>query len=476
MIETNTTANILDSDEVKDIQYFPLEGIPGEDSVDEPITVESDFPVHVFPEPFKRYIDETRRTLNYPVDYTGTALIAAVSVAIGNTAHIKLKEGYITSPILYAALVGPSGVSKTHPLKGVLEVFKESDRQEYKRYGDEMKQYKIDLAKFNKRGKKSDSDSEPPQEPRSLQSTVFTQTTPEAAIKFLQGNKRGCVVHSDELVTFLKTLTAYQKSDDLSFLLSNWDGTSITQHRVDEVRHVDDPFMSLIGGIQPRLIPTVFTPHNVDNGLLQRFLWAYPDDFTCPPITLEGIDKEVTYQLHDWFKNYRTQHPLTIHPTTYGPLPEHYTLTQDALELCISIHNQYKERMNTYPDGLEREVLSKLDNHHLRLTLILHVMNQPHTSIVNKQAVQAAAELVEYYEFGANKVVNLLKGRGPVLDQRKDKFYQALPPNFTTAEAVKIGAGQSISESTVKYYLNHSNSFTSLLTKLDTGKFKKNNP
>lgn len=475
MIGTNTTANIFDSDEDKDIQYFPLEGIPGEDSDDDPITVESDFPVQVFPDPFKRYIDETRRTLNFPVDYTGTSLIAAVSVAIGNTAHIKVYEGYVKPAMIYAALVGPSGVTKTWPLNGVLSVFKEDDRREYKRYRDEMKQYKKDLAKFNRGGKKSDSDSEPPQEPRPLQSTVLTQTTPEAAIKLLQGNKRGCIVHSDELVTFMQSLTAYQKSDNMSFLLSNWDGIDITQHRVDEVRHVEDPFMSLIGGIQPTLIPEVFTKSLVNSGLLQRFLWAYPDDFTCPPITMKGIDKNVVDELHNWFVDYRTNHPLDINPTTDGPLSEHYTLTPDALELCISIHNQYKARMNTYPCSLEREVLSKLDNHHLRLTLILHVMNQPDTSIINREAVQGAAELVEYYEFGANKVVNLLKGRGPVLDQRKATFLEALPTNFTTGEAYKIGAAQSIPKETVSYWLNRSDSFTSLLTKLDTGKFKKNN-
>ena len=74
------------------------------------------FPVEVFPEPIKDIINATNKDLNFPVDFIGLSLLYAASVAIGNTHKVELKKGFQESAVLYAAIVGPSGTNKSHPL------------------------------------------------------------------------------------------------------------------------------------------------------------------------------------------------------------------------------------------------------------------------------------------------------------------------------------------------------------------------
>ena len=43
------------------------------------------FPFEVFPPPVQKIITATNESLNFPIDFIGTSMLYAVSVAIGNT-------------------------------------------------------------------------------------------------------------------------------------------------------------------------------------------------------------------------------------------------------------------------------------------------------------------------------------------------------------------------------------------------------
>ena len=74
----------------------------------ETIACSNTFPYHVFPSPFQELITETNKALNYPIDYTGSAILTAVSTAIGKSAKIRVKNAWFEFPAIYAALVGNS--------------------------------------------------------------------------------------------------------------------------------------------------------------------------------------------------------------------------------------------------------------------------------------------------------------------------------------------------------------------------------
>lgn len=67
------------------------------------------FPVHVFPDRLQRIIRELHDSNGFPADYTAASMMAAISVAIGNSHRVEVKRNWHESAILYIAIVGRPG-------------------------------------------------------------------------------------------------------------------------------------------------------------------------------------------------------------------------------------------------------------------------------------------------------------------------------------------------------------------------------
>jgi len=454
MRDTHTTAEIFEIEQDKNTQYIPLEGMPAEETG-------NPYPVHVFPEPFRSFIEATHKTLNLPPDYTGTALLVAVSTAVGNTARMQVKQGWVQPPVLFAGLVGQPGVSKTHALSICMKPFEYEDGQEIKRYREDLKAYKNNLIDFKKHQKKGDPPKSHPVEPTPLQTTVLNTATPEALVKHVVGNRRGCTVSTDELATFFESITQYSKGQNISFLLSLWGASPITQLRVGESgdgmpRYASAPFVNIIGGIQPRVLRDVFSSRLVNNGLLPRFLWAYPDRAEKQPINELNFEQLHADNLDRWLREYRENHPLRIDQLSDTVRPTHYVFDSEAFDLFTQVQTINTKLVNQYGDCIEAEVLSKFDDHLARLSLLHQIMQNPNSKsdTVGVEAVEAAATLGTYYANTALKVVGAISRRGAALPELQLNFFEALPGTFTTAEAIHIGTSLNIPERTVKDWLS----------------------
>lgn len=73
-------------------------------------------PLDVFPAKVQEIILDLAAEDNFPLEYTAVAMLSAVSAAIGNTRHIRLKPSWESNPSLYIILVGEPGQGKTPPL------------------------------------------------------------------------------------------------------------------------------------------------------------------------------------------------------------------------------------------------------------------------------------------------------------------------------------------------------------------------
>lgn len=470
MTGTHTTAEVFESDQFKGTQYIPLEGLPAEETGNA-------YPVHVFPEPFKSFIEETHKTLNLPPDYTGTALLVAISTAVGNTARMQVKQGWVQPPVLFAGLVGPPGVSKTHALNICMKAFESEDSQEIKRYREDVKKYENALIEFKKPKAKNELPKTPPLEPTPLQTTVLNTATPEALVKHLAGNRRGCAVVSDELATFFESIMQYSKGQNISFLLSLWNANPITQLRVGGSafglpRYASLPFANLVGGIQPRVLREVFSSKLVNNGLLPRFLWAYPDRVEKQPINKLQFDHELADCVHIWLRVFRNLHPLNIDKQSDTAQPTHYTFNDEAFERFTEVQTINTKLVNDHGDSIEAEVLSKFDDHLARLSLIHQIMQDGDrmNQTVGADAVEGAATLCEYYANTAMKVVGAIGRKGPALPELNLDFIAALPGTFTTAEAIETGERLNIPERTVKGWLIK---YPDIIKKLKHGQYQK---
>ena len=63
--------------------------------------IENKIPLDVFPAKLQDMVLALARQENYSIEYTMASLIAAASTAIGNAVNIRIRGGWISSPILY---------------------------------------------------------------------------------------------------------------------------------------------------------------------------------------------------------------------------------------------------------------------------------------------------------------------------------------------------------------------------------------
>lgn len=263
----------------------------------EPVEIESltenDFPLDVFPDFFSHYIQECNSKLNASIDFMGVATLWMVSVLIGNTFSVKVKNGWVDRAILWISVIGDAGVGKTPDLKLVLKPLMNLNSQEIKRYSKEYKQFKA----YNEMSKEDKDVNATIEEPTKKQ-LVVDDITMESLVDMHSKNLKSIGVFKDELAGWFKDMNKYREGSDKERYLSAWSGDSIVLNRkTAEDAYVENPFIPILGGIQPSIFKEFQTQENQSNGFMDRMLFCNPNKQAQHP-----TDAEVDSELID---NYR---------------------------------------------------------------------------------------------------------------------------------------------------------------------------
>ena len=83
-------------------------------------TEDTGFPLEVFPQTVQSVILDMARYENYKTEFIATAMISAVSAALGGTYRIRIKGEWQSNAALYIILVGRPGLGKTPPLEAAI--------------------------------------------------------------------------------------------------------------------------------------------------------------------------------------------------------------------------------------------------------------------------------------------------------------------------------------------------------------------
>ena len=221
------------------------------------------FPVVIFPENIRKIIDTTHDESCFPVNYIAAALFFAASVAVGNYCTLEANS-FKAKAHLFMALLGSPGSGKTHPINFAIAPFLELDKESIKEYQKKLNEWRKapDGAKGDK--------------PKAKQ-LRFQDITMEAITKVLGESKRGIFVFVDELRGWISSFNKYNAGGgDREQWLSLYSGVPITVNRKgeDDITFVTDPYVSVIGGIQPGILPKLFGGENTDNGFFYRMLFV----------------------------------------------------------------------------------------------------------------------------------------------------------------------------------------------------------
>jgi hypothetical protein len=419
------------------------------------------FPVEVFPLPIQQIITATNENLNFPIDFIGASLLYAVSVAVGNTHRVEVKKEFQQSAVLYLAIVGRAGTTKSHPLSFALQPIVEQDKRTYRQYEQQRQQYEqtVTLSKKEREQQAIDEPIKP-----IWQKFLLSDFTPEALAEVHKFNKRGIGVYVDELAGWFKNFNRYNKGSEMEFWLSQWSGKPINiDRKTGEPVFIPLPFISVAGTIQKGILNELAKDSRTQNGFIDRILFVIPDNIKkeywsetdLPPIISENWESIISNLLS----------LSVVNDDTLNPSPEVLRFTTEAKRELFEWQKANTNECNEAENEAVSGIFSKMDMYVLRLALILEMMRyackESDKQAVSIEAVQGAVKLVEYFKNSAVKVNSILSNASPLDKHPADKqaLYNALPDTFTTEIGLQIAEGLGVAERTFKRFLNEKELF-----------------
>ncbi len=226
------------------------------------------FPLEHFPARLEAFARSVAESHVVDESWAGLPMLAAAGACMGNAYRLRNKEGYEAPPILWVILVGDSGANKSGPLRVIMDPI-EKDVQ----FDDS----------------RDDDLANPPQPEIQIE-----DATVEAVAARLSGSPRGLLVYRDEVAAWAKSFGEFKagRGGDEQAWLKFWNGATykIDRKTNDERTRISAAAVSLVGGIQPRVMCRVFDPDKFSSGLVPRIL------VSCPPLRTRFWTERVVNQ------------------------------------------------------------------------------------------------------------------------------------------------------------------------------------
>jgi len=353
------------------------------------------FPLEVLPEVVRDYIDSNAECLNLVPDFMGTAFISAAASILGNSYVLKIKEGWYERPLFWNVIVGSSGMRKTPSIDKIIFPLHKIDMHFYDKYQSDLRANEERQTNFNSR------------------QLIVTDTTIEALINTLESNSNGILLYKDELISWINDLTRYSKGSAEPQWLSIYSNQPIKLNRKTnkEIVRIENPFVNVLGGIQPGILKTLFSDDREANGFTSRLLFTFPSKIDRTIST-----KEVPQQLNESYRNYVNRF-AGLNGLIKIENPEQHVVDFDqyARDEFFAWSNSYinKQLNNNNINEREEAVLSKLEAVCARLALVLHISTALANSVeipvtIGIKTLKDAQILVNYYFANFQKVYDLL--------------------------------------------------------------------
>lgn len=418
------------------------------------------FPLDVLPELLADYARELHRVNGFLPDYTGAGMLFAASTAIGNAAHLYVKEGYTAPGMLWLVLVGRPSIGKTHPLNAMVKPLAKRDARTKREHDAKLREWEAaqDERRRGKRG--NDAPPEEPPTPRPIwRPHLVDDITMEALLAKLAATPRGLGLHCDELAGWLAGMDKYRKGGgDRQKTLSMWSGSQLSEIRKTAGENVvPRPFVAVAGGVQPAKLHALGRDHD---GFLHRLLFAYPDEQVRRYASSASMSADWGEM---WTKVLEQLLALEMRVADgeLEPMLMHYSTGASSVYTAWDRMNTDRTNAaNATGDELSAALYGKLDTYAHRLALVLELLHRACTGEglgreVRPEAMEGAVKLLEYFEATARKVHFQLFEADAVdrLPPLKARIYGALPERFATGDGIKIAKLMGMPPTTFKRML-----------------------
>jgi len=379
---------------------MPKVDVPKMEMPKEPKITRQTFPVDIFPDKVKSYILMSAETLGLSIDYMGASFMWVLSVIVGNSLRMQVKQGWHEVASIWIAVVGKPGIGKTPSINQIIFPLREMNIREQKEYARQFAKWK----EYEAMDKKQKEYAEHIDKPVSKQFLVGDITL-EALVDLHEQNPNSVGIFKDELAGWFKDMNKYRQGSDLEFWLSSWSGTSISLNRkTSKSAFVDKPMIPVLGGIQPSVFDEFTTGENKENGFVDRILISYPElkvnhynANSMDPVMSEvwiGILHQIRYRINSiYFKMNEHGDILTTD----------VVFSEEANKEWIRIHDKLTDMQNSDDENeYMKSMLPKQKSYIPRFALLINtlwsILEKGGTiEQVSKDNILRAERLSEYF-------------------------------------------------------------------------------
>lgn len=426
------------------------------------------FPLAAIPATMQPWVQDVAERMQCPPDFVavpllvGAASLAARHVAVRLRRHDDWKE----TANLWALIVGRPGVMKSPAMRAALAPLESLEAQAADAFNAALSEHKVEAlaaklraeaqtAEVKKVLKKDHSADvaallaaleELPEPTR--RRYIVNGPTWEKLHALLAENPGGLLMARDEMAGWLRAMGHEESAEARSFFVQGWSGGTFTVDRIGRgTVTAADMRLSIIGAIQPGPLAHVMRASRGgagDDGLIERFLVAWPDD----PGEWRDVDRlpdgAARLRVREAFDRIEVASPLTLKAEQQiGPNGEPQGmpllgLDEAALEAFSDWRADLERRLRT-PDGDAGEsALAKFRHHVPALALTIHLCDGG-VGPVTGAAMARALALGDYFESHARR----LHGSGQRAVVRAAKLVlqkiqsRALPVLFTAREVYR---------------------------------------
>ena len=407
------------------------------------------FPIDVFPAPLQRFAQRVAESQGCPVDLVAVPMLGTAATAIGASRALEIKPGWLESPRMYLAVVSPPGSGKSPVEKLVFRPAYDIQGRYRREYQDARRVFEeaLDEARQNTRGRRRGGAVAPPatespptsSETESVPSTVTAtmegertatpslplkpvfqrilvgDATVEALAPIMADNPKGMAMIRGELSGWAASMNQYKggKGADVQFFLDTWSGEAVS---VDRKQHepifIPHPFLIVMGGIQPDMLPTLIKDKNQSDGFLDRILFAFPESHVVHRWESRGVEPDIQ---QSWADTLELLFRLAMRHCDDRDvdLPQIVRFTETGLAAWAEWYNAHAIEMESA--GFSGTLLgpwSKLKSYCARLALTLHLLRvacgETTVEDVDAESVSRAIRLIDYFKSHARKVYRQL--------------------------------------------------------------------
>jgi hypothetical protein len=381
------------------------------------------FPIGALHEKFAKLVTEISKSIsNLPVEISAVTLLGVVGALIGRMKKIQPKKGWLESANAFYVIVAASGEGKSPAMKAILNPVYKWEEEKQEEYRHEKAEYEI--------CERDDPSIDHPNRKRLL----INDTTPEALVKVFSENPRGLLWYSDEIVGLILNLDRYSGGNSKHLLMSCYDGAPIyIDRKVEGTTYIPNPCLSMLGSIQPDVLPEAFSQIDAVNGLLARTTFVFASRERPDFWSEEVVSQEST----DFLNRY-------IQETLDDDKPEIISLKDESKEIFVNWVNQRAEAIHLCSKEEQRSVFNKEKSKALKLILALHHMqcfadNEEFKSDISPQIVMNALTLTDYLNDHQIQVWRFLEKNAPIHLNPFDKRVASVLVKFSPFKEIFPG-------------------------------------